>query len=72
MYVAPATPTRPAATQHIIHYYDGSVNNTQLIDHVGSNNGIITGTETTGTSEYGPTVIFTNHLYEITECTEFY
>ena len=64
-YIAPATPTRPAATQHIIHYYDGSVNNTQLIDHVGSNNGIITGTETTGTSEYGPTVIFTNHLYEI-------
>ena len=43
----------------------------QLVDHVGSNNGIITGIETTGTSEYGPTVIFTNHLYTLQNAPSF-
>ena len=50
--------------RNIIHYYDGTISNDQLIDHVGSNNGI-TGTAYVGTSDYGPTVKFISHLYEI-------
>ena len=71
-YVAPppkytSTEDRPAATEHIVHYFDGTINATtgDLIDHIGDAVGVLMGTQETGTSEYGFTVKCSNSFYKI-------
>ena len=61
---------RPAATEHVIHYYDGTIKNgTELVDHIGRRNAVVVGTQESGTTDYftqtHPTIKCQNSFYKI-------